>query len=128
MAQLTKQICVTAENKPGSLAKVAACLKETGISIQGACAWGEGGKATFLFLTENNGKAIEALKKGGYSATEQEVVTSSLPNRVGSLAEACQKIGQAGIDIQHCYVTATGPNALAVFATKDNRKTQGLLP
>lgn len=128
MANLAKQIAVTADNKPGTLAKAAGCLKEAGVLIQGVCAWGEGSKSTFLFLTENNGKALETLKKAGYSPTEREVVTCTLTHRVGSLAEVTQKLGQAGVDIEHCYVTASGPNAFAVFATKDNRKAQGLLP
>ncbi|MBI2083560.1 MAG: hypothetical protein HYT76_08315 [Deltaproteobacteria bacterium] len=128
MGQIQKEISVTAENKPGTLAKAAGCLKEEGVSIQAACAWGEGGKATFMFLTDNNTKAMEALRKGGYSATEEEVVTSVLANRIGSFAEATHKMGQAGIDINYCYVSASGPNALAVFATNNNQKAKGLLP
>lgn len=128
MGQIQKQICVTADNKPGSLAKAAGCLKEEGVSIQAACAWGEGDKARFLFLTDNNDRATEALRKGGCTATEEEVVTSVLPNRVGTFAEATHKLGQAGIDIDYCYVSANGPNALAVFVTNDNQKAKGLLP
>lgn len=127
MGQLAKHVFVESENKPGTLAKVTAPLKEAGVSITACCAWGEGGKANFALLTENNAKALEVLKKSGYSPTEQEVVTTTLQHRVGSLAEAAQKLGQANIDIQFCYVTATGGNALAVFATSDNKKAAGLI-
>ena|SRR5579885_755167 len=127
MGQVAKHVFVGADNKPGTLAKVTAPLKEAGVSLTACCAWGEGNKANFALLTENNSKAIEVLKKAGYKPEEQEVVTTMIPHRVGSLAETAQKLGQAGIDIQFCYVTAAGGNALAVFATNDNKKAAGLI-
>ncbi|HSA59712.1 MAG TPA: hypothetical protein VLJ37_08515 [bacterium] len=127
MGQIAKHVWVKAENKPGTLAKVTAPLKEAGVSITACCAWGEGNQANVTLLTENNAKAIEALKKSGFSPTEQEVVTTVLPHRVGSLAEAAQKLGQANIDIQFCYGTTSGGNALAVFVTNDNKKAAGLI-
>ncbi len=127
MGQLTKHVYVKSDNKPGTLAKVTGALKEAGVSITGCCAWGEGATANFMLLTENNAKAIEALKKGGYKPEEQEVVTTTLQHRVGSLAEVAQKLGQAGVDIQFCYVTASGGDALAAFATNDNKKAAALI-
>lgn len=127
MGQLAKHVFVGAENKPGTLAKVTAPLKEAGVTITACCAWAEGAKANIALLTEDNHRSIDVLKKAGYAPTEQEVVATTLPHRVGSLAEAAQKLGQAGIDIQFCYVTASGGNALAVFATNDNKKASGLI-
>lgn len=128
MGQLAKHVFVGSENKPGALAKVTAPIKEAGVSLTGCCAWGEGPeKANFALLTDNNAKAIEALKKAGYRTEEQEVVTTKLANRVGTLAEAAHKLGQAGVDIQFCYMTVTGTEALAVFATNDNKKAAGLI-
>jgi len=128
MATLQKEICISSDNKPGTLSRAAGCIKEAGVSVTGCCGWGEGGKANLYFLTDNNGKAVAALQKGGYTCREQEVVCCTLQNRVGTLAEACQKLGQGGINIDHCYVTAQGPNALWVVYCNDNKKAQGLLP
>jgi len=122
MASLSKELMVITENKVGALAKAAGVVKEVGVSIRAVCAWCEPGKANFLIVTENNDKASEALKKAGYKIEEHEVVLADLQNRVGSLAEATQKIAQAGVDIDHCYVSASGGQALAVFCTKDNKK------
>lgn len=127
MASLGKEISVTTENQVGTLFKVTAPLKETGVSIRGVCAWGDAGKANFLIVTENNEKASQALKKAGYAPKEMEVVLTDLANKIGSLAEAAQKLSNAGVDIDHCYVTASGPQALAVFATKDNAKAMKVL-
>lgn len=127
MAQLVKEISIKSENKPGMLAKVTGPIKEAGVSIVAACAWGEKDKANFLLLTENNAKAVEALKKAGFSPSENEVVTASLPHKVGSLAETAQKLGQGGIDIYYCYVTAAGGSAVFVANTNNNRKAVELL-
>ena len=70
---------------------------------------------------------LDALKKAGFSPEEQEIVTTTLVNRVGTLAEAAQKLGQGGVDIQYCYMTVSGENAVAVFATNDNKKAAGLI-
>lgn len=127
MANLTKEISVTTENKSGALAKAAGCLKEANVSIQAVHCWDKGKEATFMFLTENNPKAVEALKKGGYKPTEREVVCCNLENRVGSFAEATQKLAQAGLSLEHCYVTATGSKALCVFWTNNNQKALQVL-
>jgi hypothetical protein len=127
MASLGKEIFVTTENKVGMLLKITAPIKEAGVSIRGVCAWGDAGKANFLVVTENNEKANQALKKAGYAPQETEVVLADLANKIGSLAEAAQKLAGAGVDIDHCYVTASGSQALAVFATKDNAKAVKVL-
>jgi len=128
MSQITKEICVSTENRPGTLAKAAGCLKEVGVSIQGTCAWNDKGKSTFLFIADNHQKAVDALKKAGYQVSERDVVTSTLVHKVGTLAEVTQKLGQAGVNIEHCFVTASGGNALFVCETNDNRKAQGVIP
>lgn len=127
MANLQKEIWVSAENKPGTLARVAGCVKEAGVSITGVCAWGEGGKSNFCLLTDNNSKALSALQKAGHNAREQDVVCCTLQNRAGTLAECCQKLGQAGINIERCYVTASGSNALLCLVTNDNQKASQLI-
>ena len=128
MASLSKELWVDAENRPGTLARVAACIKEIGVSIQGVGAWSEGSKSSFYVVTENNSTAGDALKKAGVACQEREVVTCTLPNRVGSLAECTKKIADAGVNIDHCYVTANGSSALLVIATNNNQKALGCCP
>ena len=128
MAKIAKELQIQTDNKPGTLARAAGCIKEADVSIQGVSAWGDGGKSNLYVITENNTKAGESLRKGGFTFTEQEVVTCELPHQVGSLAECAQKISQAGVNIDHCYVTATGPKSLWVLATNNNQKAVGCCP
>jgi hypothetical protein len=127
MSSFAKEIQIQVENKPGSLARVTTALKDAGVNILALCGWGEQDKGMVMLLTDDNVSAIAALKKVGLAADEKEVVTTILPNRIGTVAEASQKLGRAEIDIQYCYFTANSDNALVVFSTKNNAKAKEIL-
>lgn len=127
MAEITKEIQVPVPNKPGTLARVAEPIREAGVNILALCGWGEADKGTVMLLTDNNASALAALKKAGFAPTEKDVVTAVLANKVGTLAEAAQKLGRAEIDINYCYFTANSPNALVVLNTKNNAKAKEIL-
>jgi hypothetical protein len=127
MAKLVKEIHISTVNKPGTLARVTEPLKNAGVNLTAICAWGDGEKGMLMFLTDNNAKATEALKKAGFAPSEQEVVTTTLANQVGTLDQAAQKLARAEIDINYCYFTAAGDKALGVFSTKNNKKASELL-
>lgn len=127
MAKLAKEITVQAGNQIGTLAKVTAPLKEAKVNIQAMCGWGEGNTGNILLLTDNNAQGIDALKKAGFAPQEKEVVVANIPNRVGTLAEMAQKLSERGVNIQRCYITAAGPEALVVLSTADNKKAVAAL-
>ena len=127
MAKLGKEIMVETGNKVGTLARVTAPLKEAGVNIQAMCGWGEGEKGCIMLVTNNNAKGLEALKKAGFQGKENEVVLVEIEHRVGSLAEAAQKLSEAGVNINYCYVSATQTPALAVVSTADNKKAVAAL-
>lgn len=127
MARLGKEINVVTDNKVGVLAQVTAPLKEAGVNIEALCGWGEEDEGNILLVTNDNAKGIEALSQAGFSPTEKEVVLVELDNQVGTIAEAGQKLSEAGVHITYCYVSAVGPKALAVLATRDNAKAVEVL-
>ena len=122
MATIAREIHLETPNQPGTGAKVSAAIKEAAVNIRALCAWGDGDKGNFMIVTEDNNKAIEALGKAGYQAQEADVVLLDLKNRVGTLAEASQKLGAAGVNINYCYVSTNGADCLAVLSTGDNAK------
>jgi len=127
MAKIAKEIHLETPNTPGTVAKVSAAIKEAGVNIRGLCAWGEGDKGNFMIVTEDNAKAIESLTKAGFQAQESDVVLLDLKNQVGTLAEAAQKLGTAGVNVNYCYVSTVGSDCLAVLSTGDNAKAVEVL-
>lgn len=127
MATRDKEIMITTTDKVGALSKALEPLKAGNISLKAICAWAGEGQAHFLLVVENCERGLEALKKGGITATTNEVILTTLPNRIGAMMEATKKLADAGVSIDHCYVSAAGPEAMAIFATKDNAKALKVL-
>lgn len=127
---LAKEIWVTTTNKVGTLAKVTAPVTEAKVNIWALCAWSDkdDGTSTFMFITDNNTKAADALKKTGFTPTEKEVVVTTLEDRPGTCWNAATKLAQAGVDINYWYYTTCGgcPGRI-VFSTKDNKKACSVL-
>ncbi|MBI1908836.1 MAG: hypothetical protein HYS22_01535 [Deltaproteobacteria bacterium] len=129
MAKIVKELSAHCPNKVGTFAKACGAIKEANVNIEAACAWGEKQDAVFHIVTANNTRAKEALEKAGFQVEENEVVMADLAFRVGSLAEASQRLAGAGIDVNYCYCSTgeTASTAHGIFNTKDNKKAAGLV-
>ena len=124
-AKMGKEIAVTAANKAGILADISKLLTEHGINIQAVAGYAAGSDAKIMLVTEDNLRAIDALKKAGYkSIKENEVVVVELENKPGALKNITAKIASEGVDIKQVYGTAcaAGCPALIIFSTSDNAK------
>lgn len=132
MAKVTKetQFTLSTPNEKGAGAKVFGTISKAGINIKAFCAYGMENQANFILLTENPDKAREILNTTGYKITINEVVTIVVADRVGRAHELTGQLAQAGIDIQFCYATSTGPTnreALIIFKTDNNDKAVDIL-
>jgi hypothetical protein len=124
-AALGKEIVVRVINKIGVLSEMSSILSDHGINIQAVNGYSLENIATVRFFTEDNVRAIEALKKSGYTDTkEKEVVVLELENKTGSLKNITSRLAKDGIDIIHIYGTACsgGCPAKIVLSTSDNEK------
>lgn len=125
MAKATKvkEIVATTPNKVGMLAEITNAISDAGVNILAISAHSMGDKAKFYIITENNQKAMEALKRKKLSAIESDAVSVSLSNKVGAAKELANKLAKAGIDLDYCYgSTGNGSEALLIFSTKDINK------
>jgi hypothetical protein len=64
------------------------------------------GKALTQFVFDDPTKARSVLDAERATYTETEVVNVNLPNRLGELARAAPKLGDAGINIHYLYCGA----------------------
>lgn len=127
--KLGKQLLAVTENKVGMLAQVCADVSGTGVNIQAVSAYGLGDKANFRLLTDNNQKAKEVLQAKGHQVSEQDVVLLELPNKVGALKEAGEKLKGAGVDLKYIYgTTCSGDcDCLLVFDSNNNARAEEVL-
>ena len=127
--RMEKELWVTTSNEIGTLAKVCAPISEARVNIWGVCAWGEKDRGYFRLFTDDNQKALTALKTAGFTAEEREAVTTELENKPGTCFHAVQKLAQAGVNINYWYYTACGncTTGKIVFSTNNNQKALEVL-
>lgn len=125
-----QEIKVVSDDKPGTLARVTAPIAEARVNVSAICAYKAGkGKAELLFITSDNTKAKEGLKKAGFETTERDVVVVETENEAGTLFRAAQQLAQAGVDLDYCYATAGTKGATwIVFATGTIEKALNVVP
>ena len=124
-ANMAKEIVVTEKNKVGILANISKILADAGINIQGVAGYAVDNEAKIMLVTEDNLRAVDAIKKGGYKTVkESEVVMAELINKPGALKSFTAKLVAGGIDIRYIYGTicSTGCPGKLVISTSDNEK------
>jgi hypothetical protein len=112
MAKAT-QITVTAESRPGVLAKVSEALSRAGVNITGLCAGDVAGRGKIRLLVSDNARARQALAAAKIRSAEEPALVLPLENRPGALAEVTAKLAAARINIKCAYATTAGPGGSA---------------
>lgn len=124
-ANITKAILVTVANEIGVLADMAKILADHGINIEAIKGYADEGQAKIMLVTEDNLRAMDALKKSGYkSASENEMIMLELENKPGALRNVTDKLSREGIDIKFIYGTTPSAECPAklILSTSDNEK------
>jgi hypothetical protein len=124
-----KELIITCEDKQGQLARVTAPIAEARVNVNAICAYREGEKVVFRFLTEDNARASASLHKAGFTTEEREVVVVETTNEAGTLFRAAQQLALAGVDLDSCYATAGSKgNSWIVFSTDTIERAMNVIP
>jgi hypothetical protein len=119
------ELHVITPNEPGILGRVLGTLANAGVNLKALCAYSYENQGHFLLITADNKKAERSLKALGYKVKTNQVITVEIGDRIGAGAEIGALLGNAVVDIDHCYGTSAGlGRALLVFKT--NRHKQAL--
>jgi hypothetical protein len=101
-----KDLTVTLENRPGSLADLGAAPGSAGINIEGVCGSTEGGQAAMHILVDDAADTRAALTEAGIEVSgERDVLVVDIENRPGAMGEVARRIGDAGANIELVYTT-----------------------
>jgi len=124
------EIIVKSEDKPGLLAQVTGPIAEARVNLNAVCAYRWEGKAQLHMLTSDNGKALEGLKKAGFTTEDHEVIVLETENEAGTLFRAAQQLSQAGVDLDYCYATSGNQPGTTwiVFSTDTVEKAMNVIP
>ena len=119
-----KQLTVSCENRPGTLAHVARALGDAKVNILTFLTTTSGADGSVQVVVENVRKAKKALEGASLSYTEAEVLRVELPHRAGALGYFAGKLAAKEINITSGYATTVkgSKKASAVFAVSDLEK------
>lgn len=119
---------VDIKNKPGELAKVAEAIAEKGIDITGFTGATCGDTGSVALITNDEAGTRRALTDGKWTFRPVEMVTASMANRPGTLAQVTRKLADAGVNIEAAVPTGmSGGNVHIAFATDNPTKAKDAL-
>jgi hypothetical protein len=105
---------VELENRPGSLARVAAALGDAGVNITTGAGIAVGNSGAFGFLTDNEGGAEAALRSAGIAFRTVAGVMASVADAPGGLAAAAKRLAEAGVNVEFAVPAGMGGGRMGV--------------
>jgi hypothetical protein len=117
------ELHVITPNEPGILGRVLGTLANAGVNLKALCAYSDESQGHFLLITADNKKAEKSLRAVGYKVKTNRVITVEIGDRIGAGAEIGALLGNAIVNIDHCYGTSAGlGRALLVFKTNKHKE------
>ena len=118
-----KDLTVSLEDRPGTLADLGEALGKAGINIEGLCVVTSEGRAIGHVLIEDATAARTALEGAGIKVEgEAEPLIWETPpdavDRPGAMGESARIVANAGVNIQLLYLATKNR---AVLITSDNK-------
>ena len=112
-----EQISVFLENKAGRLAEVAGILAEAGVNIRALALADTSDFGVLRLIVNDNQRAVEVLKKRGFTVGKTDVVAVEVEDRPGGLYRILEILNAAGVNVEYMYafVTQSGNNAIMIF-------------
>ena len=122
--QITQQLAIFLENKPGTLARVCDALAQEKINIYAMSTSDTIDHTVMRLVVSDPRKALHVFEEHGTLVVEDDVLMFEGSNQPGEMARIARKLAKAKINIEYCY-TATPPDAkkgLLVLRVSDPRR------
>ena len=126
---ITTQLALFLDNKPGTLARVCEALSQARINIYAITTSDTVDHSVIRMIVSDPRKALLLFEEHGTLVVESEVLMIEGDNKPGSLSRIAQKLADGGINIEYCYC-ATPPDArkgLLILRTSNAKKALKIL-
>ena len=108
--QITKQLAIFLDNRPGMLARVADALAEAKINIFAITTSDTVDHSVIRLVVSDYRRAMHVFEEHGTLVVEDDVLMFEGSNKPGEMARIAHKLAEAKINIEYCY-SATPPSA-----------------
>ena len=127
--QITKQLALFLENRPGTLARVLDALSAAKINIYAISTSDTVDHSVVRMVVNDYRKALTIFEEHGTLVVEDDVLMIEGDNKPGSLAKMAHKLSTGKVNIEYAYC-ATPPDAkrgLLILRVSDPRKALKVL-
>ncbi len=127
--QITKQLALFLENRPGTLARVCDALSSAKNNIYAISTSDTVDHSVVRMVVSDPVKALFVFEEHGTLVVEDDVLMITGDNKPGSLAGLAHKLAKANINIEYAYC-ATPPDAkkgLLILRVSDAKKALKVL-
>ena len=107
--QITKQLAIFLDNRPGMLARLADALAEAKINIYAITTSDTVDHSVIRLVVSDYQKALHVFEEHGTLVVEDDVIMLEASNKAGELARIAHKLADAKVNIEYCY-SATTPD------------------
>lgn len=101
--QITKQLAIFLDNRPGMLARVAEALAEAKIDIYAIATSDTVDHTVIRMVVSDYRKALHVFEEHGTLVVEDDVLLVEGTNKRGELARIAHRLAEARINIEYCY-------------------------
>jgi hypothetical protein len=108
--EITKQLAIFLDNRPGMLADVCDALSEIKVNIYAISISDTVDHSVIRLVVNDTRKAMLMFEERGTLVVEDEVLMIEGDNKPGSLADISRKLAKARVNIEYAYC-ATSPSA-----------------
>ena len=122
-----KQLTVSLENRPGTLAHMAKVLADAKVNVLAVLGSTAGAQGSAQVVVDNVNNAKKALGAAGLSYTEGTLEQFELANKPGALAGLAGRLAKKGVNIDCAYATMPkgAKKAVVVLAASKAGETGG---
>jgi hypothetical protein len=127
--QITKQLAIFLDNRPGMLARVCDALSAAKINIYAITTSDTVDHSVIRMVVSDSQKAMNVFEEHGTLVVEDDVLMIEGDNKTGSLARIAHKLAEAKVNIEYCYC-ATSPSSkrgLMIMRTSNAQKALKVL-
>jgi hypothetical protein len=101
--QITKQLAIFLDNRPGTLARLADALAEAGINIYAITTSDTVDHSVIRLVVSDYQRAMHLFEEHGTLVVEDDVLMVEGSNKPGEMARIAHKLAEAKINIEYCY-------------------------
>jgi hypothetical protein len=127
--EITKQLSIFLDNRPGTLARVCEALSKAKINIYAITTSDTIDHSVIRMVVSDPHKATQLFEEHGTLVVDDDVILLEGDNKPGSLAKIANRLADAGVNIEYCY-SATSPSSkkgLMILRTSNAQKALKIL-